>query len=64
MGAEGESGIIEQFELDPSLININKDIDYNEGYKKSKKEDIIFCKLTIFFYYYLIPLWHQNTISK
>jgi len=34
--------IIEQFELDPSLININKDIDYNEGYKKSKKEDIDF----------------------
>ena len=26
----------------PSLININKDIDYYEGYEKSKKEDIDF----------------------
>jgi len=34
--------IMKQFELDPSLININKDIDYNEGYKKSQKEDANF----------------------
>ena len=34
--------ILEQFNADPSLININKDIDYYEGYEKSKKEDIDF----------------------
>ena len=34
--------ILEQFNADPSLININKDIDYYEGFEKSKKEDIDF----------------------
>ena len=34
--------ILEQFKADPSLININKDVDYYEGFEKSKKEDIDF----------------------
>tara|TARA_Y100001936_G_scaffold208783_1_gene214468 strand:- start:8793 stop:9542 length:750 start_codon:yes stop_codon:yes gene_type:complete len=34
--------ILKQFDTDPSLININKDIDYYEGFEKSKKEDIDF----------------------
>ena len=34
--------ILEQFEIAPSLININKDVNYYEGFEKSKKEDIDF----------------------
>ena len=34
--------IITQFKIDPKLIEINKNVNYYEGYEKSKKEDIEF----------------------
>jgi len=34
--------ILEQFKVDPSLININNEVNYYEGFEKSKKEDIDF----------------------
>ena len=34
--------ILEQFKVDPSLININNKVNYYEGFEKSKKEDIDF----------------------
>ena len=37
--------ILHQFELDPTLIEINKNVDYYEGIQKSKKEDQQYIKL-------------------
>ena len=34
--------IITQFKIDPKLIEINKNVNYYEGYEKSKNEDIEF----------------------
>ena len=31
--------VMRQFDIEPNLININKDVNYYEGYEKSKNED-------------------------
>ena len=32
--------ILQLFEQEPSLFDINKDVDHDEGYKKSLREDL------------------------
>ena len=35
-----EQDVLQLFEQEPSLFDINKDVDHDEGYKKSLREDL------------------------